>query len=262
MRANPAIMPTLILGALLFAAGAACGRRYLRLACAFGVVLALPCLLAVFYYTHLFDNAAWFYEARSLPFFEITFAGIGFLGGAVHQWHAPATWKEWVAVPLVTAAFVLIPFIKPILDPLDLDALQDRCSGEVCLQSSLSSCGPASAATILRSFGQRVTERDLAAESFTYHGGTEAWYLARALRRRGYRANFVFSESSLPHPAIAGVRLRGGAGHFIAVLNVSGSDVRIVDPMSGPVTMPMNKLRDAYRFTGFFMKVAPQQGVP
>ncbi len=35
-----------------------------------GLILAAPGLLFVFYYTHLFDDAAWFYSFRVLPLTE------------------------------------------------------------------------------------------------------------------------------------------------------------------------------------------------
>jgi hypothetical protein len=241
----------------LFFAGHALQRRYPRFAVLFGVIAAVPGMLAVLYYAHLFDKWAWYYEARSLPFAELTFSGLGFLGGAIYRWQDPETWKQRLPVPVVTAVIILVPFMKPLLEPLDLKTLQDRCDGEVCIQSSLATCGPASAATILRTFGQHATERDLALESFTYRGGTEAWYLARALRRRGNAVKFEFSDNSLPSPAIAGVRLTGGAGHFIAVLSATNSTVTIVDPLSRKVTLRPSDLRRTYNFTGFFLRMTP-----
>jgi hypothetical protein len=259
MNVNPALAPIAVLAISFFFAGAALERRYPRAALVFGAILAMPGLLAVLYYAHLFDRWPWFYEARSLPFSELTFSGLGFLGGTLYRWHGPETWKQRLAVPFVTAVILLVPFMKPLIDPLDVNTLKDRCNGTVCLQSSFATCGPASAATILRVFGQRVTERDLAVESFTYRGGTEVWYLARALRRRGNLAEFVFSDNTLPYPAVAGVRLRGGAGHFIAVLSATSQTVTVADPLSGEVTLALKDLQKMYQFTGFFLKIAPRR---
>jgi len=211
----------------------------------------------VLYYAHIFDKAAWLYETRTFPLTEISFSGIGFLGGVIYRWHEPETWKEHLFIPLVTAAILLVPFVKPLINPLDLGALRDRCDGVVCLQSSFSTCGPASAATILRGFGQNVTEKDLALESFTSRGGTEAWYLARALRKRGNITKFVFSDSALPYPAVAGVRLQGDAGHFIAILDEDNATFTVVDPLSGVTSLSAEDLRKKYRFTGFFMTITP-----
>jgi hypothetical protein len=209
--------------------------------------------MAIFYYTHILDHAVWYFELRTVPWIELTFSGIGFLGGAIHQWNNAETRVGRLAVPVVFGLIVLVPFMKPILHPLNLAALQDKCTGNVCLQSSGSTCGPASAATLLRGVGMNVTERDLAAESYTYPGGTEAWYLARAIRRRGAEAEFVFSDSTLPSPSIAGVRM--GGGHFIAIEKVTPEAVTYVDPLKGESTATPAELRARYRFTGFFLQV-------
>jgi len=256
MSINPALLPTFLVAMLLFVTGILIKKQCPRVAIVLGVILSIPATLGILYYTHLFDNWRWFYEARTLRFSELSFAGIGFLGGTVYEWQQPENWRERAFMPLASAVVLLVPFMKPLLDPLDLSKLQNRCSGPVCLQSTFSTCGPASAATILRTQGQEVTERDLAIDSLTYRGGTEAWYLARALRRRGNNAEFIFSEGdNFPYPAVAGVRLPGGAGHFIALLKTGDGAATIVDPLSGKLTIPMVDLRKRYHFTGFFLKI-------
>jgi hypothetical protein len=255
MNANPATIPTFLLACGWFAAGEFCYKRWPRLSLVAGVLLALPCALAVFYYTHLLDQASWYFNLRTVPWIELTFSGIGFPGGALHRRTNAETRVGRLALPVIVGVMVLVPFLKPILDPLDLGALQDKCVGRVCLQSSGSTCGPASAATLLRGFGMGVTERDLAIESYTYPGGTEAWYLARAIRRRGADAEFVFSDSTLPSPSIAGVRM--GGGHFIAIERATSDAVTYVDPLTGESTATPAELRARYRFTGFFLEVRP-----
>ena len=257
MNINPTTLPTLLLAGFLFYAGYRLQHRQPRLVIALGAVLALPCILAVLFYTHIFDRAAWFYEVHTIPCTELTFSGVGFLGGAIYRWLDPENWREHSLVIVFTALFLLVPFIKPLIAPLDTSLLQDRCEGAVCRQSSPSTCGPASAATILRNLGDPVTEKQLAQESFTYQGGTEAWYLARALRKHGYATKFVIDGDSLPHPAIAGVILQGGMGHFIAVLDANDSTVTVVDPAVGKLTLNEKELRRQFRFTGFFLTVAP-----
>lgn len=254
---NPAIVPTFLLGCGWFAAGEFCYKRSPRLSLGVAVLITVPCALAVVYYSHLFDNAIWYYQLRTVPWIELSFSGIGFLGGVIHAWNNAETRVGRVTVPLVFAVILLIPFAKPILEPLDTSALQDRCTGNVCLQSSYATCGPASAATLLRGFGKNVTERSLAVESYTYSGGTEAWYLARAIRRRGFEADFVFSNSTLPSPSIAGVRM--GGGHFIAIERATSDAVTFVDPLTGESTVTPAELHARYRFTGFFLRVRPDR---
>jgi hypothetical protein len=81
---------------------------------------------------------------------------------------------------------------------------------------------------------------------------------ARAFRRRGFRARFLIqpdSPGNLPSPAIAGVVLRGGAGHFVAVLSQTPDQVVIADPMIGKLAIDRKDLHNRYRFTGFFLVV-------
>ena len=104
-----------------------------------------------------------------------------------------------------------------------------------------------------------MSERTLAQEAFTTSGGTENWYLARALRRRGFPVEYVIMDrpvTRLPYPSVAGVRLPGGAGHFIAVLEETGDAYVIGEPMRGKLTVPKSRLAGAYDFTGFFMVVS------
>ena len=79
---NPLLYPTLLLTALSFYVGDRSGRRRLSaLPLLLGLLLTLPAALFVIYYLHVLDRAAWFYQFRSLPFTELTAAGLGFLPG-------------------------------------------------------------------------------------------------------------------------------------------------------------------------------------
>ena len=225
-----------------------------------GLVLAVPGLLLILYYIHLFDNAAWFYNLRVLPYTELSGCGLGFLAGMVHSWWQPESLGEKLAVPAVLLAMVLVPFVKPLLNPLDITKLKDHCDGAVCMQSTFSTCGPASAATLLRSFGHSGSERDLAAESLTTRGGTEIWYLARALNRRGMHSIIQIQsrqDPTIPIPSIAGVLLPGHTGHFIAILSANETQVVIADPMKGKFVLNRNELAHSYQLTGFFLVLHP-----
>jgi hypothetical protein len=267
MQGNPILIPSLLGASALFWAGLALERKSqsspTKIALwSAGIVLAVPGILFAAYYTHLFDNAAWFYNLRTLPYSELAGCGVGFLAGLVHSWWQPETLGEKSVCPTVLFLVILIPFAKPLLDPLDLSQLRDRSDGGIYLQSTFSTCGPASAATLVRSFGQVATERQLAQESFTSRGGTEIWYLSRALRRRGINTAVVIHQSDdplLPSPAIAGVLLPGHAGHFIAVLKNDGNEVTIADPLKGKLVIARSELSQYYHFTGFFL-VLPRPG--
>lgn len=132
----------------------------------------------------------------------------------------------------------------------------------MCIQSTLSSCGPASTATVLRALGVEAGEGELVREAHTYMGGTEAWYLARAVRSRGLVARFVMNgggfNEAIRLPAIAGVTLNG-RGHFIAVLSRNDDVFDVGDPMIGPEKRTRAELERRYGFTGFAIEVSQER---
>jgi len=263
MRLNPAAVPAILLAALLYWIGVELERRFVsRNSKAWHFIvsflLALPGLLFALYYTHLFDNAAWFYRFRVLPYSELTISGSGLLAGILFSWFAPETFGERLVIPGVLLALLTVPFVKPALDPIDLGRLRDYCDSDVCMQSTFSTCGPSSSATILKALGQEASEKELARECFTSRGGTEIWYIARAFERRGFNARIQVQQVedlAPPSPAIAGVVLPGGAGHFIAILSQTDTDLTIGDPMKGKLVVKKTELKDYYRFTGFFLAI-------
>ncbi|MFT4689105.1 MAG: hypothetical protein ACI9OD_001309 [Limisphaerales bacterium] len=74
---------------------------------------------------------------------------------------------------LAVTGFSIAPVIKPFIGPLPTGSLSNEWENGVCLQSSPSTCGVASMATILQHFGEEVSEPVLAAEPHSYVGGTE-----------------------------------------------------------------------------------------
>lgn len=263
MSYNPLFFPTILFAGLLFAAGVFLGRsvRSQALLVFIGTVLAVPGLLCVVYYTHLFDSALWFYNFRTAPWTEVASSGLGLLPGVLYAWWEPETRLEKAVLPVGLFVFVFLPFCKPILDPIELSHLHDNCGGEVCMQSTYSTCGPASAATLMKRFGRAGSERSFAEAAYTSRGGTEIWYLARELRREGVETSFVMQAPDsprLPSPSIAGVILAGGAGHFIAVLDDSPWQTTIADPLKGKLIVRKSELRNVYHFTGLFLVLQPR----
>jgi len=263
MRLNPAALPVVLIAVLLFCAGSILEKKTAARAGRIGlfltsVILALPSFLFSLDYTHLFDHAAWFYQLRALPYIELVIAGSGLLAGVVSAWFAPETLGERAAAPVALAVLLAIPFVKPVSNPIELDRLSEKCEGEVCMQTTLSTCGPSSAATILKLLGQPSSEKELARECLTSRGGTEVWYIARAFERRGFHASVQVQSAnqlSPPSPAIAGVVLPGGAGHFIAIMSQTPEEVMIGDPMNGKLVVKKSDLERYYHFTGFFLVI-------
>ena len=163
-----------------------------------------------------------------------------------------------LGLPLLgVAAFSIAPIIKPFIGPIPAVALQDKWDGNVCFQSSPSTCGAASIATILMQFGVNVTESELAADAHSYAGGTEAWYLASATRSRGFVVDFFFKRGFTPEdglPALVGVRL-GSVGHFIPILGQEGGQYIVGDPLRGRELLSRNELEQRYDFIGFHMRI-------
>ena len=231
---------------------AARDRRILLAAAA--SILAIPGVSFAAYYLHLLPEPSWYYEFRSWRGVECLLILVGFAGGSV----ATLLPRRLLILPLFcTAAFVLAPVLKPLVGPVSAGGLKNTWDGDVCLQSTASTCGAAAVATILRSCGVTATEGEVARDAYSYAGGTEAWYLARAVRKRGCRARFFHSSglnSNVPFPAVAGVRLNGD-GHFIAVLAHQGDRFQIGDPLTGGEELSQQELLERYTFTGFYMHI-------
>jgi hypothetical protein len=218
-------------------------------------LLCLPGAWFAFYYLHFLPEPPLLYQLRSLPL------GEGFLalfGAAAGAWRnvLPRLLKS---LPTAAGAFLLtIPFLKPVFRPLDTAALEERWEGDVCYQSSVVTCGPASAANILRHLGDHeVTERDLARESWSSQSSTEAWHLARALRHRGYKVRFLAPDGLPAKEELPGILGTGSrmAGHFIAVLEITDDEIHFIDPLRGRVHMPLADFHRWIAFEPFFMSV-------
>jgi hypothetical protein len=217
--------------------------------------LAIPTILFSVYYLHILPEKAWFYTLRSWVGSEFLAVFLGGAGAAL----ATLLPRLLLALPLFLAIGTsFLPFLKMIMNPADPNETKEYWEGDVCFQSTPSSCGPASSASILRALGLSVSEHEIAKASHTSASGTEAWYLARHLRSRGLDTSFDFRptfDPSVTMPAVVGVRLPGGSGHFIAVLSVDGGTVTFVDPLSGKKELSLDAFRKAYSFTGFHLSV-------
>jgi Peptidase C39 family len=264
---NHMLWPTLPLTALLFWLGTKAGTR-LTLAASrlafliFAMALAAPGILFAAYYTKLLGEPIWLYQFRAMPGTELTAAGVGLVAGFIHQArHKHPILKKQLrvlTVPAILAVIIAAPYVKPLIRPLNRSLLAEQWKDGVCLQSTPSTCGPASAATIVRSLGKDVKEAELAQESFTNAGGTENWYLARALRKRGFEVEFrpvAPGTTEFPTSAVAGVKLAQGAGHFIALISKEGASYVASDPLTGRFTATLAELKSDYQFTGFFLVI-------
>ena len=256
---NWLLVPVVVLAALFYLLGYKLGSKPVHwLAWIAAIACAVPAVLMAAYYLHLYDDALWFYQFRALPFSEMSAAPAGLLCGLFHAQTAKRATLMGVLMPGLLLLGLFIPYVKPVILPLDLDELKAVCTDGVCLQTAASTCGPASAASVLRLFGAEDTEKTLAVEAFTSARGTENWYLARALRRRGFDVRYEILDrpvTKLPYPSVAGVKLPSGVGHFIAVLGETSDAYILGEPLSGRLIVPKARINTVYTFTGFFMVI-------
>jgi predicted double-glycine peptidase len=218
-------------------------------------ILAIPAILFAGYYLHVLPENAWFYELRSWPGSELLAIFLGVAAGAF----ATLLPRFLLVVPLcLTIVTVSVPYLKMLMSPLKTTELRERWEGDACLQSTESTCGPASAASILRFLNHDASEREIAEAAFSTSRGTEAWYLARYFRTRGLSTRFDFRGTFTPSvalPAIVGVRV-ANFGHFIAVLKIEDGMVTFVDPLSGQRKVTQAEFMKHHFFTGFHLSVA------
>jgi hypothetical protein len=223
-----------------------------------GVISLLLCLPAAWfslYYAHLLPEPPLLYQLRALPFSEAFLAALG-IGAGVWRCLLPKLLKP---LPTACGVFLLvIPFLKPVLRPIDPSQLSERWEGDACIQSSMVTCGPASAASILRYLGDKETlERDLAKEGWTSQSGTEAWHLAKAVERRGFKVRFLAPDGLPDAKDLPGILGTGGAGagHFIAVLEMTPEQIVFVDPLSGKKRMSVEQFLRWTMIHPFFMSI-------
>ncbi len=231
-----------------------------RLLVGFGVLLVLGLQNAV-YYLHWYDRFAWYYELRSWAISDHLPALSGLLVGylARHQRGLSGA-ARLVVVGFLGVAAVFVPLSKALVYPLDVTRMGDTWNGEVCLQSSPSSCGPACLATVLRRHGMPANEREIAIACRTTDTGTELWYLARHARAQGLHAEFQIRDQ-LPDPVAIIGTTRGGRGHFQAVLAIRDDQVQIGDPMQGARWLPRAEAAARLGFSGMCLVVSrPSDG--
>ncbi len=214
--------------------------------------ISFPCFLYTLYYLHFFDDWALFYIVRSQVIFNYYPSLLGLAAAGLVIACKPLYRKAFVVLLLLP--FVIIPFSKQLLNPLDVSSLTDTWEEGVCRQSTPSTCGPASTATLLQHVsGKKLSEAEIAKGSLTTATGTEAWYLAQYLKREGYKVNILTKKRSPVFPSIAGIDM-GGIGHFVVVFSVTDKGIEIADPLDGKKSLVDPK---TLRFTGFYLQILP-----
>lgn len=266
MYYNPLFPIALIFGVLLFALGRVVSSRltaskWWGLVLAIAILLSLPGLSFFVYYLHLFDDQLWYIQFRSLPGIELLAMAWGFLFGFL-----PVPTKS---IPLfflrsmrwgylcLSICLLSVPFIKPILLPLDYPALDaNKWKDGVCLQYTGSTCGPASLATVLNTLGISRTEKEIARACYTSSSGTEIWYLIRYARAQGCTVMLLQQPdiARIPTPAIIGTNY-GPIGHFVTILGRKDDKYIIGDPLIGKLLLTKGQFAERCGFKGFAVHI-------
>lgn len=109
-------------------------------------VLSFPACLMALYYLHVLPEWSWFYTFRSWAGSEFCVVPLG----AASALFATLLPRMLLVLPL--SGFLgssLVPYLKPVLGPIHEEDFADHWEDGVCRQSTFSTCGPASLATIL-----------------------------------------------------------------------------------------------------------------
>lgn len=264
---NWLIIATLLMAGVFFRLGQAVARRTTCwLVPILFAIVAVPAVMMALYYLHFFDNSLLFYEFRAAPFSELRAAPVGLLCGWLQRRTAKVNWLRRYLIPLLMVIGLSVPYLKLIYRPLSPQVLKNQWQNGVCIQSTTSTCGPASLATLLKQFGQEADEAEIARKCYASQTGTENWYMVRYLRNRGVKADYVLNDgSSIPiKTGVAGVKLKSGVGHFIAILHKDkDGQLTFADPLYGKETQSGDTIMKQYQFTGFFIDVAtPEKPAP
>ncbi len=185
-----AILSAAGLGLLGWACGVHLGRQRRVSPLLFSLVIVLAWAAA----WSLNGRLLWAYV---LPWPEVIFwanwmpavlcfaAGLATAAPGLHRWHRPATVTLLCSLAI---GFLLGPLARPWLAPtgVDAQALIGWRRG-VCLQTHESSCGAASAATLLAQYDVTVDEAEMIDVCFTSRLGTEPLGLYRGLAIEGSR---------------------------------------------------------------------------
>ena len=156
------------------------------------------------------------------------------------------------------------PFVEPVIDRKELSELRTNINSDgVCIQSTEYTCGPAAAVTALRKLGLPAEEGRIAILSETSSiGGTPPDMLAEALQNEYSKHGLIaecrtfknVSELKQAGITLAVVKFTFLVDHWVAVLQVTDSEVIVGDPTGGLMKMSYDDFGRKWRFVGVVLK--------
>lgn len=126
-------------------------------------------------------------------------------------------------------------------------------------QRSGNDCGAAALVAVATQHGRMIAYADVCRELAPAGKGTNLLALARAAEHFGFRAAGMTSSydalRGCPLPAIAHIRRRLGAGHFVVVHRWTATHVVIADPAVGLRRLTRRGL--CRRWSGYLLTMVP-----
>jgi predicted double-glycine peptidase len=177
-----------------------------------------------------------------------------------------------VLILLVAMVFSMSvwPFLAPMFNRNQLSNLKTRIDPDgICLQNTDYTCGPAAAVTALRQLGLVGEEGQIAIASYTSsETGTPPDILAEALQIRyakdglnaEYRTFKSIADLKQAGLTLAVVKFGFMVDHWVAVLQVTDSQVVIGDPLNGLDKMTHEDFLQIWRFEGVVLKRRTESG--
>lgn len=217
------------------------------------ILISIPAMSFIIYYFHVIDNQIWYIEFRSINNIEKLTMFLGILIGYISKLleKKGRDTKRIIIYLGMNLIFLIIPFIKPIISPIKRNnTFENEWKDGVCIQTTGSTCGPSSLATILKFYGIEKTEEEISKKAFTSGTSTEIWYLIRYARKEGLKVK-VYKNKDIKEtetPAIIGTKLGENIGHFITILSIKDNKLIIGDSLEGKKEMTEEEFLKEYRY--------------
>ncbi|WP_434777071.1 cysteine peptidase family C39 domain-containing protein [Neisseria sp. Ec49-e6-T10] len=237
-------------------------NKYLYLIVSF-IFALLSLSIPVAYLSDAIGANPLYAQFRATPYTELFIVFFSPFTGALSSYLAnhcnhskPRHISRLILCLLITLFYTSIPFIKPLIRPLPQHTIGHQWFKGIALQTTPSTCGPSSLATILKGYGTVDTEANIAKQAFSSSTGTENWYLARYAHQQGYQYRFLHEPElgKVPTPSIIGVKL-GRIGHFITLLGHNGDTYTIADSLDGLHHLTTEEFKQRYVYNGFVLHI-------
>lgn len=222
-----------------------------------GIFAVFSFTIPIAYFSDVIGSNPLYAQFRSYNYTEMLVVLFAPFIGTINGWFTARKHNSFYTCVCLVVMFLYIssPFLKPLIRPLQHD-LKNQWKDDVAIQSTASTCGPSSLATIFKLYGKNDTESNIATYAYTSSSGSESWYLARYAHEQGFNYQFLQEPelAKVPTPSIIGVRL-GIIGHFIVLLAHKNGMYEVADPISGKETLTLDQFNRKYKYTGFVLNI-------